>query len=348
MGYTEAGFDQACTHAGTLLGELKWVDDSLAYLNDPWVVSPVTMGEQISTGLTRLTAPLGHTHPFQATGHSVVPIYMKRQAGLVLPTLEANARTWADGWVEAVRHSVRHLKNSVSGSLSDLAWDITNNTLESLGTDIAEDDIGHLGETLGHWRGTAAGAFSREFYTPLGEANRQQQSHLYRLIATIAVQKAILDVAQHSMMNTALGIETLLDAQLRNRQASEMAETKQEIEIAAGVLSIIGDVAGATPAAGAGAAANVIATLLGFAADALPSGDISTLSIAVVDASATAESWLRTMGDIVENNRSHQDDFAARDVADLASDLESATLAPPAPALAGGVTPGTFHHDSAD
>ncbi|HEY8471683.1 MAG TPA: hypothetical protein VIL37_03495 [Natronosporangium sp.] len=206
--YDRQAFYQKLSDVERWLRELYCIDTSLEYLAEVSVPMP-------GFGNANLPAPepdaalievsLGETEPFtrnfwilrepgSLTASGNVPAVLSH-----LEWLAAGAEGWAFCNVEILRQRVAPVTDLVTDSLDGTVTQLQR--VHATLSQRIDDNLGNLGGSIDDWEGDAATNFRTYVYERFPDLLANQQTFVAALAGGLVGVKAIVESAQHSLMN---------------------------------------------------------------------------------------------------------------------------------------------------
>jgi hypothetical protein len=273
--YDRAELAQILTDLEVYFAELHYIDRALRYLDE----QEARWYHELAPGVESVNVELGTVAPFtrrlQVPGYYVqrLPWQDRRQDEVDnhLRALREQARTWAADNMAHLRARLEpYTFPSPAGYEHSLVAPVES--VHDILRDRVSDDVGKLDHSIRNWEGEAADNFHTHFYQPFAETRNSQLHLLGMLAGALVTAKAIVESAQHSVMDVADKARQLLREQLEWRALRARIDAQESTRTALIVASAGAGLVGGLLAGGAGAAISMQAASggLALAATAIP------------------------------------------------------------------------------
>jgi hypothetical protein len=351
--YDRDGFYQKLSEVEGRLTELYYIDHATAYLEQVSIPGPapgnVNVPEPESNAVL-IEVPFGQTVPFvRSYWIPKEPGSMPWDSGVDfvwarLDELADGANGWTFCNFQILRDRVERLTYVSADAFTDPV-----HRLQAVHDTLSDDihsNLGNLGHSIVDWEGDAATNFNQHVYAKFPDLVGNHETLVAALAAGIVTLRAIVESAQHSLMNAVHYTSDRLYQQLELRSlASSGDDAQTAIAVLGAAASVVAAVVSGSGIWGVGMEA--VAAGTSIASTSIP--DDLRITFELFGATAEAifdrldDATLRTVANAGELYGELNDEV--RSVLGRIGRLRSAddgTLVPVLPALVDGVTAETF------
>jgi hypothetical protein len=354
--YDHAKLDGMIGEVAGLLTELKYIDAVLAYISErhwpgPQVSAEQAYSEEIYLGIE---FPFTRTLTVRVTGWDRWTFWSDEQAEEIardLAALAEDARQWVMDEIAMLRYKIAPIVHTDTGLFYEVDRGLVS--VDHLVDGLASD-IGALGVSIGEWTGDAARNFRGSFYLPFGDIRLHQRGLVKWLRDGLSTSKAIIDLAQLSLMQAVAGTKSALCEQLRLRSVDREEASAQEVRFLAFATGLFSALTFEMPPVSASFAA--LSVTLDYAADELEKGsNTAPYEIKGRTAEDLITKLFEAVQQILDSVDQNYDELESRlrnlesEVADLRRvdpDRGHSYLIAARPDLVDGVEPDEFYHES--
>lgn len=362
--YDPSALEAELTTLAARLGELRYIDAALAYIDANSQAPVPGPGAAYST----IAIHLGQTYPFRKNlGRHELREEDRTRIANDLDQLAEEAGRWGSNEVATLSYLTTHLTH-VDPRSYDPVIDGILRVSDDLGT--IGNDLGEIGARLGSWNGAQASEFAT-FHSRHRDVTRHQRYFAAKLADGFVASQTITRLSQHSLMTVLVAARKATEEQLLLRsEGAGGLTTKQALMVVSAFAAVAAAMTFTIPPlalglAGASAAAGAASSVMSeeeledqlrkrpsvdYGVESLPTevGEVHAISGgSAEELSASLFEAVRKVSDHTSTLYQGLDDELTNLDAGATGVHDERLLIHESPSIVHGVDPDDFWHDSA-